>query len=100
MEQGDASPAETENGDRRLKDAGPIANYGFRQVWCGQWRDSKRADAKATLPGSSTLIICDSFGTTFEWVSSTAYERVETRCDIYENRNAAGNLRKTLEVGV
>lgn len=97
VEQGDTPPVATNDGVKLLKEAGPIASYDFYQTWYGLWHDSRLINTKATLPNSEALIICDSFGTAFRWVASTTYEKVETRYDIHDSRDEAGNLRETLQ---
>lgn len=96
LEKGAAPPVAADDGVALMREAGPIASYDFYQTWYGQWRDTVAVNDSASLPDSSALVICDSFGTAFKWVASTGFGRVSTLYDLHDSRTEAVPLSRTL----
>lgn len=96
LEEGSPPLMLLDDGVARMKEAGPIASYDFYQTWYGQWQDTVAVNDGAALPGSSALVVCDSFGTAFKWIASTGFGRVETLYDLHGNRTEATPLAETL----
>lgn len=96
LEEGATSPVVADDGVALVREAGPIASYDFYQTWYGQWRDTVAVNDSASLPESSALVICDSFGTAFKWVASTGFGSVSTLYDLHDSRAEARPLSQTL----
>lgn len=96
LEEGATPPVVADDGVTLMRESGPIASYDFYQTWYGQWRDTVAVNDSASLPESSALVICDSFGTAFKWVASTGFGRVSTLYDLHDSRSEVVPLSKTL----